>query len=310
MRPGLRALATAALLGAALLGGCIRTPKGEAGATFEQMATAPYEPVDANADIRLARRYVPWSRETAVERTDMAPLPASPSELADGATPGLFAAGERLAARDRLRRQLAAAIGVLEASDPIPGETAGATVAELATKHRAVADAVAAALDRGVREELLPGGESKPPQLEARAALEPVAAAVLAAGGGRRMTAEQVRAAAEADALANARRQLFDKLLAEKSRKGQKVAEWVGDDPVRRRALELVVAEAETIHSTDLEVGDGKREWMVVLALPEAELRQLLEGRGAKAEPTPTPTPRPERTPRPPREPRPNALGQ
>lgn len=249
---------------------------GKALTPITATATVPIEEGITSGSLILAKRSLPWADRALTERASLAPkrnedgsMPEADREL----SPGVLAARERLALRTSLEARIAKRLDELPAGDPPPGSAKPPTFAEFAAQEPEVAAARERALRAQVRERVLAeptGGR----QLEATIVLQPVADAVLAAGGGNRQSSRDGEPRANAEALKQAREKLVQSLLKERFADGLAITDWLKKAPMHRMEFEKLVAAAEVVRSSPQTAKTG-REWTVTLRIRQEAMEEM-----------------------------------
>ncbi len=268
--PGPRALLVLFL--AWFLTACAGSKKPE---LYTAEARVAIEERQTTGTVLMARREVPWRGTVLTERVPVAPPAAADSKPAEGTTPGLRIARERLAARAILEAKLREKAAALPATDPIPGAERGRTVAELAEREPTVRVALDELSTRGIEERFVRVERSVTDFIEGSARLESLGDAVLAAGGGRRVDDSDIERRSADAAISKARAELLDKLSRHPVKGAANLGEWARASAANALAYERLVRDIR-IESSGPESTPTGREWVVRLALPTERVEQAI----------------------------------
>lgn len=253
-----------------LLAGCAAS----GGHKLSSTATAPFPEELPSAGQQ--KRTLPWTEQTefAASRLEL-PLPF-PESKPGGDSPGLIAAREWLSARAKSQAALRQRLEALPASEPPPGESRLLSLGDLAARQPSLNTTLETQVaDAAETRTITADGGGR---LELALPLKNLASEVLLQGGG--FTPEsplgmsvQPKARAQADAEADARRTLTQKLLESEIGPGFRYYEWVRLSADRRALMEAAIAQAKLLKSEETTGADGKPAWQVELELDPKPLR-------------------------------------
>lgn len=267
-RPGSFLLALMALLLCSCAGS--RGP-----ALYEATARIAIEDRPSTGTVLLARREVPWREVVLTERVPLAPAAAPDARQPAGQTPGLRVARERLEARTLLESKIREKAGALPATDPIPGAERGRSVAELAEREPAVRASLEELVSRGIEERFVRVDRSVSDFVEGSARLGPLADAVLAAGGGRRVDDTDLERRAADAAISKARAQLLEALSRHPVKGSANLGAWARASAGNALAYERLTREIR-IESSGPEPTPKGRDWVVKLSLPKERVEAAI----------------------------------
>lgn len=274
-----RGLAIVCALGLALLGAC--AGKGN---MVRGVAHVPVE--EAIASDSAQKRTLPWDKLVLTASTDYARQVPDGMAASEGITPGLWAGGARLKARDAATLDLSRQLAKLPASEAPPGESRELNLEQFASRRPELNAMLREKLRAAVKEEVQ-NPDAPKAQLTLTLPLRDIAQAVLDQGGGFRpdqamTTALGPRARAQAAAKSQAEQALMRDLLTRSVDGKTTFAQWADQSPDNRAKILRALAQAHVVRSQEMTKADGTKEWVHEVELDAAALEAKGASRGKK----------------------------
>ncbi|MCC6546874.1 hypothetical protein IT570_06865 [Candidatus Sumerlaeota bacterium] len=232
------------------------------------------------------KRTLPWDKLTLKASADFPRrMPENVPPL-EGVTPGLWAAGARLKARDSALLDLSRQLAKLPACEAPPGEAAELNLQQFASRRPELNALLRETMQSGVKEETQ-NPDTAASQLTLTMPLQEIAREVLNQGGG--FTPAQAvstnlgpRARAQAAAKSQAEQALLRDLLSRKLDKDTTYAQWADKSPQNRQKVLTALSQAHLIRSQEVTDASGRKEWVHELELDEKTLSASIDDKPAK----------------------------
>lgn len=213
------------------------------------------------------RRSLPWNNLTLTATADFDTTIPEEGFTDVSLTPGIWAAGLRLAARDEAMQDLSRQLARLPAAEALPGERVDMNLADFALRRTAVGKNIKEALEKETVETIRrePGGRTL---LTLELPLQGVARLVLDQGGGFSPQAAisndyGPRARAQSAAIAKVRDDLLRRILTEPLGGGETIADWVTRSQINRQRLIASIADARIVRSEARKTASGSDKWVM-----------------------------------------------
>ncbi len=273
----------APLLLVLLLGGCAANQRDHLVTADSSVALD-----EAETAAGSQKRTLPWDKLTLTASVDYeVKLPESEFKSV-GVTPGLWAAGGRLKAREAALADLAQQLARLPASEPPPGELSKLNLEDFAARRPELVALLAEQLRTATTEKVQQDEYGKA-QLTLEFPVAVVAKQVLERGGGFTpgdavTSTFGPRARAQAMAKSEAEQKLLRELLPRQATSKQTYAQWVDRYPQNRQRLFSQLAQSRVLRSEETTEADGGKKWVYEIEFDAASLQKYIRDEERKVE--------------------------